>query len=65
MDKETKVKVIFTNGTSEIFDAENYQHNQEHRMFYVIVGKNRIMIPDRNVRSVGIGRVVMGVFKYD
>lgn len=62
---ETRVKVVYLDGSFEIFKARTYQHNKEHRMFYVVVSDNRIMIPDANVRSIGVGHVTPGGFEYD
>lgn len=60
-----RVKVVYLDGSSEIFKAQTYQHNKENKMFYVIIGEHCLMIPDANVRSIGIGHVVAGGFEYD
>ena len=62
---EARVKVVYLDGSSEIFKAQTYQHNREHKMFFVEIGKNRLMIPDANVRSIGMGHVTPGGFEYD
>lgn len=49
------VKVIYTNGTEAVFNSSAFQHNTEHRMFFVETpGRNRIMIPDHCVACIGI-----------
>lgn len=49
------IKVIFTNGREAHFHGEDYTHNAEHKMFFVVTpNKKRIMLPDRNVKCIGI-----------
>lgn len=49
------VKVIYTNGTEANFHGSEFEHNVEHRMFFIISpGRKRIMIPDHCVACVGI-----------
>ena len=49
------VKVIYTDGTEKEFNSSAFQHNTEHRIFFVETpARNRIMIPDHCVACIGI-----------
>ena len=51
------VKVVYRDGNSEVFPTNDYSHSSEHKMFFVVIGGCRLMIPDDAVRTIGKGRV--------
>ena len=51
------VKVVYRDGSFEIFPTNDFTHNSEHHMFFVAIAGCRLMIPDDAVRSIGKGRI--------
>lgn len=52
------VKVVYRDGSSEIFLTDTYCHSSVHKMFFVEIAAGcRLMIPDDVVRTIGKGRI--------
>ena len=48
-------KVEFTDGSVKYISANRHEHNAEHRMFIFIPDStDKIFIPDRNVKIIGL-----------
>lgn len=54
------IKVVYLDGSCDLFKGTNFTHNKDHRLFIVEVGAYKVMMPDANVRSIGVGRIGEG-----
>ena len=51
------VKVVYTDGSTELFETEDATHEPEHRRFVIDKPKSRIFIMEHSVRSIGSGHI--------
>lgn len=51
------VKVVYTDGSSEVFEADNVLHNPASRLFIIKMPNSKIFIPENAVRSAGVGHI--------
>lgn len=49
-----EIRINFTDGTTEVWEADNWHITEEHGLLYIIQGKVEAYFPMRNIKRFSI-----------